>query len=329
MEKQIFHYRKSEDGKILGALDLGTSNCRLLISKTEKNKLVELERFSRIVRLGEGLGLRGNLTDIAMQRTISVLKICADKFSRYNLDGQRCVATEACRRAENREELVRRAKDEAGINLEIISTEEEAELAFTSCLNLVDPDAQNVLLTDIGGGSTEIIWAELQEGKPIIKKSFSAKIGVMSLSDLLDNQFFRYGTYQEIVAYTTKVFSPIKESLYEETSKSKKTQYICTSGTITALAALHLDLQRYNRSLIDGISISRQEIEQVKRKLLHMNQAERENLPCVGRERGDLMIPGCAILEAIYSCWNIDKFVVADRGVRDGVIASLARKYGF
>ena len=140
------------------ALDLGTNNCRLLIARRTAVGFRVVDAFSRIVRLGEGLVASGGLSEPAMARTIEALRVCAGKIGQRKVSFGRYVATEACRRAVNCGEFLARVRDEIGMEIEIISTDEEARLVVTGCAPLLHPRFPFAVVFDIGGGSTEIVW---------------------------------------------------------------------------------------------------------------------------------------------------------------------------
>jgi len=142
---------------VYAALDLGTNNCRLLIATPRERGFRVVDAFSRIVRLGEGIGANGRLSEAAMARAIAALKVCSSKLADRKVTRFRLIATEACRAAENGAEFVDRARQETGLNLEIVSQETEARLAVAGCASLVDPTASGVILFDIGGGSSELV----------------------------------------------------------------------------------------------------------------------------------------------------------------------------
>ena len=136
-----------------GAVDLGTNNCRLLIARAVDGGFTVVDAFSRIVRLGEGVSQTGALSAVAMDRTIEALKVCAGKMQRRGVSLMRSVATEACRRAINGLEFLERSRAETGVDLEIISTAEEAKLAFSGCMPLLDRARPYAIVFDIGGGT--------------------------------------------------------------------------------------------------------------------------------------------------------------------------------
>ena len=120
-----------------------------------------IDSFSKSVQLGNGLETSGRLSRASMARTVGALKICQRKLHRHNVKRMRLVATEACRRATNAGEFIKVVERETGLRLEIIEPEEEARLAVAGCAPLIDPEAEHLLVFDIGGGSTELIWVDM------------------------------------------------------------------------------------------------------------------------------------------------------------------------
>lgn len=327
----------AESVPIFAALDLGTNNCRLLVASVQPvsgnvyaskagNNIRVLDSFSRVVRLGEGVSSSGILSQEAVERTLLALRACQKKLNRYAITSSRFVATEACRRAENGREFLKNVRDEIGMEIEIISSEEEARLAFSGCSSLLTDDAKKAVVFDIGGGSTELLWVDVENGKNIVDW-LSVGFGVMNLSDKFGGTSHADIAFSDMVATIAeklKAFNITNQiaGAIEKTS----VQLLSTSGTVTTLAAIHLDLPRYDRSRIDGITLSVSDIRATIKKLLNMRQWERFNHPCIGPDRSDFILSGCAIFEAISSLWPIHNITIADRGVREGIILSLQQK---
>ncbi len=306
------------------ALDLGTNNCRLLIARPSDDGFVVVDAFSRIVRLGEGLAATGKLSDLAMDRAVSALSVCADKLRRRRVALVRSVATEACRRAANGLEFVQRVYRETGIALEVITPEQEARLAVLGCHALLEPGEGNALVFDIGGGSTELILIESSDGAPRVIDWFSAPWGVVSLSETephvgADREAL-LGSYARMRDRVTQSFSHFATRLGSGLAPGR---LLGTSGTVTTLASVHLDLPSYDRRLIDGLIVPVPAMREISARLAGMTVAERAELPCIGQERADLVVAGCAILDAILDIWPAERLGVADRGIREGILRSL------
>ncbi|MFZ5915282.1 MAG: Ppx/GppA phosphatase family protein [Pseudomonadota bacterium] len=310
-----------------GALDLGTNNCRLLIARPTRRGFRVVDAFSRIVRLGEGVGQAGNLSPAAMERAIDALRICARKMQRRGVSRSHHVATAACRHAANASEFVAKVQAETGIELNIISPAEEARLAVAGCVPLLDPGSSHALVFDVGGGSTELIWLDLGERRhPVILAWTSMPQGVVSLSEKYGGAEISRDAYAAMREEVRAHLQGFEQSMGLRPSFAKgAVQMLGMSGTVTTLAGVHMGLRRYNRKLVDGVWVSVNEIRQVAQKLSGMNYAERVDVPCVGHERADLVVAGCAILEAITDMWPAENLRVADRGLREGILSLLMR----
>lgn len=325
--------------RMFAALDLGTNNCRLLIAsphyengKTEPSIRV-FDSFSRIVRLGEGVSATGQLSDDAMARTMSALEACQKKLHKYRITDARFVATEACRRASNGREFLDRVRSQIGLDIDIISSEEEARLAFHGCSSLLTKDSSRAIVFDIGGGSTELMWVDVENlrnkeknGKPITDW-LSVGYGVMNLADKFGGSDFADMAFGDMVAFLSEQMKPFDTAnRISDAIGGSNIQLLSTSGTVTTLAAIHLDLPRYDRSRIDGITLPISDIRATIRRLLDMRPSGRFNHPCIGPDRADFIISGCAIFEAISKLWPTGTITIADRGVREGIILSLMHK---
>jgi exopolyphosphatase/guanosine-5'-triphosphate,3'-diphosphate pyrophosphatase len=312
-------------GPVLAALDLGTNNCRLLVARPRGEGFDVLDSFSRIVRLGEGVAGSGRLSERAMARTVAALKVCARIMARHNVARKRCVATEACRRAVNGVAFLTRVKRVTGIELEILPHEQEAELALLGCLPLVGPDAEQVLLVDIGGGSTEVLWLDRSRrvGGPLLRCVASVPIGVVSLSEAFTSEPDSQ-TFTAMVQRVADLLAPIEQAHgIVSATFGAKAQMLGTSGTVTTLAAVLLGLARYDRRLIDGLLVDPDAIVAVSKRLRAMDNASRAAHPCIGAGRADLVVAGCAILEAVLRSWPVASLRVADRGLREGILQGL------
>jgi exopolyphosphatase/guanosine-5'-triphosphate,3'-diphosphate pyrophosphatase len=314
------------------AIDLGTNNCRLLIARPAADGFVVIDAFSRVVRLGEGLAQTGRLSQDAMDRALGALQVCADKLKRRGVHLARSVATEACRRAENGQEFIERVRAETGIALDIISAKEEARLAVLGCHLLLEGGEGPAMVFDIGGGSTELVLVEHAGGEiPGILDWQSVPWGVVSLTetcgpepDCEHERAARYIRMRELVRDSLAPFNVrVWEWLEAETSRKVQLRLLGTSGTVTTLASLHLELPQYDRRAVDGLIVESAAMRALSQRLAAMTPQERRAQPCIGRERSDLVIAGCAILETIIDLWPASRLGVADRGIREGILRSL------
>ncbi|WP_414471225.1 Ppx/GppA phosphatase family protein [Microvirga sp. M2] len=313
------------------ALDLGTNNCRLLIAEPAHFGFRVTDAFSRIVRLGEGLGLGNALSEDAIERTIEALRVCRDKMVAKEVIRARLVATEACRFAENGLSFIERVRNDLELDLEIVDRKTEAYLAVTGCAALVDPKAQSAIIFDIGGGSTEIAWLDGQAPHAFadpckrIRAWDSLPVGVVTLAE-------RHGG----VDVTPESFEGMVEEVSDllmdfalvaaEAGRARNFHLLGTSGTVTTVGGIHLGLARYDRRRVDGMWMRNREISTVMNRLLHSNFQQRADNPCIGRERADLVLAGCAILEAIRRAFPSDRLRIADRGLREGILMKMMRE---
>jgi len=310
----------------VAALDLGTNNCRLLVARpTRRGELRVVDSFSRIVRLGEGVAQSGRLSEAAMVRTIEALKVCAGRLSANKVGRVRAVATEACRLAANAGELVERARSETGIMLEIISSAEEARLAAIGCAPLLDGKSEGGLIFDIGGGSTEIIWMKRSgRAPPRVLAATSQSLGVVTLAESWSGGPLDRAGFARMRDGLVDRLQPVKAEMESAAAFDPCTHHLLgTSGTVTTLAAVALGLARYERSRVDGSWHSCRDIAAVVDRLVDMDLVARATIGCVGPDRADLIVPGCAIFSAILALWPCDRLRVADRGLREGMLREL------
>jgi exopolyphosphatase/guanosine-5'-triphosphate,3'-diphosphate pyrophosphatase len=312
-------------GPLLAVLDLGTNNCRLLIATpSPRGGFKVVDSFSRIVRLGEGVSQSGRLSDAALDRTIDALKICSERISKHGVTRVRVIATQAARLAGNSDTLVRRAHDEAGLDLKVISAEEEADLAAEGCAPLIGRRYRGALVFDIGGGSTEIIWLRKGPQGPEKKLTASLPLGVVSLAETYGADASSRTGFERMFADLRERLAPFSQAMGEEYD-SRKFHLLGTSGTVTTLAAIALRLPRYNRTRVDGSWHETQYMLKVVDRLVGLDVEALARIGSIGPERADLMLPGCAIFAAICSLWPSPVLRVADRGLREGMLRRLSQ----
>ncbi len=310
---------------LYGALDLGTNNCRLLLARPdETGGFSVVDAYSRIVRLGEGASRTGRLSDEAMQRTISAIRVCANKLKWWRVKRARLVATEACRMAVNGGEFVDRITVETGLVLEVIDRENEARLAVAGAAPLIDPSSEQVLVFDIGGGSTELMWLDTSGNHYDIVAWTSIPVGVVTLAEWFGGRVVSPEDFQRMRDHVRPLLQRFDAEIASAMGRQPVADHLLgTSGTITTICGVHLGLRRYDRSRVDGSWVSNHQIGDVNVRLLNMSFEERAASPCIGRERADLVLAGCAILEEIRSVWPTDWVRVADRGLREGILSEL------
>jgi exopolyphosphatase / guanosine-5'-triphosphate,3'-diphosphate pyrophosphatase len=335
---------------VYAALDLGTNNCRLLVARPSRRGFKVIDAFSRIIRLGEGVTATGRLSEAAMARTAAALQVCAAKVSRHQVTRKRLVATEACRIAANGAEFLARIRQETGLGIEILSREDEARLAVSGCATLIDPEADLVLVFDIGGGSSELIWIDLGvkqvqrseiNGVPHfsrpgwslsdrvdvqkrIRAWTSLPVGVVTLAERFGGGFVGPDEFEKMVQFVTGLLHPFeaKAQIARELS-GRNVHLLGTSGTVTTVAGVHMGLPRYDRARVDGSWMTTTAVRDVTSRLVAATHQQRIAEPCIGHERADLVLAGCAILEAMLRAWPCERLRVADRGLREGILTML------
>ena len=326
----VFPNRPHNGRHTYGAIDLGTNNCRLLVARPTDDGFTVIDAFSRIVRLGEGMATSGKISESAMDRAVAALTVCSEKLRRRRVSLARSVATEACRRAVNGRQFVERVRRETGICLEIISPEEEARLAVLGCHRLLQPGDGPALIFDIGGGSTELVLIDTDGETPRMKCWWGAPWGVYSLTESEGREFngpeerlAAYGRMRERVRHAFRHFVELLPT------NKKNIRLMGTSGTVTTLASVHLSLPSYDRRAIDGLHVPTSSMREISAMLSRMDRDERSRFPCIGYDRADLVVAGCAILEAIMDLWPAETLGVADRGIREGILRSLMARDGY
>ncbi len=324
-----------ESSPLYAALDLGTNNCRLLIAApTKPGYFRVVDAFSRIVRLGEGLVNNGFLNIRAMDRAIEALKICHLKLKQRRIKRYRLIATEACRSAENGRHFIQRVLDETGLKLEIVDRETEARFAVSGCGTLVEPNTDAIVLFDIGGGSSEIVLLDVSQ-----KRSFrlaeqitawtSLPVGVVTLAERFGGNDISLDDFEKMKSYVRGLLNNFSDRhKLGALAQSSKFHLLGTSGTITTLAGVYLNLERYDRRRVDGIWMNDADITLMMKRLLSWDIRKRVSNPCIGRERADLVLAGCAILDVIREVWPSKRLRVADRGLREGILIELMLRDG-
>jgi exopolyphosphatase/guanosine-5'-triphosphate,3'-diphosphate pyrophosphatase len=316
---------RSGAARAYAAIDLGTNNCRLLVARPDAaDGFRVIDAFSRIVRLGEGLVRHERLSEAAMHRTIGALRICAEKLRRTRVVRMRGVATEACRRAGNCDDFLARVRERTGLDIETISSDEEVRLILQGCLPLFDAGLPKAILFDIGGGSTEVVWIDLTGATPEPIDWISMPFGVVTLADRFGGNPLSAERYRALMAEVDECLAPFcRKNGIAEAVVAGGVQMLGTSGTVTTLAGIQLALPRYDRSVVDGAYLGFEAISEISGRLLHMGCADRAAIPCIGVERADLVVAGCAVLEAVCERWPVGQLRVGDRGIREGILREL------
>lgn len=334
---------RPDAARAYAALDLGTNNCRLLVARPSRRGFKVIDAFSRIIRLGEGVATSRRLSEEAIDRTIEALKVCAAKVRRHRVERSGLIATEACRLADNATQFLSRVRTETDLDIKVVTREAEARLAVSGCASLIDPSCDLALIFDIGGGSSELIWLDLAllrhrsngahldrlEVQNCVTAWTSLPAGVVTLAERYGGRFVDAETFEAMVGRVMALLAPFEaRHRLRRRIAGKRTQLLGTSGTVTTLAGVHLDLPRYDRNQIDGCWLDVGEARAVTARLLASSHAQRVAQPCIGKERADLVLAGCAILEAVLRTWPCDRLRVADRGLREGILATLMAEDG-
>jgi exopolyphosphatase / guanosine-5'-triphosphate,3'-diphosphate pyrophosphatase len=321
------HQKQAPERGVYAALDLGTNNCRLLIACPAGDGFRVVDSFSRIIRLGEGISATGCISDAAIERAIAALSICRDKIQSKRAKRLRLIATEACRAASNAEGFRDRVAAETGIRLEVIDRETEAALAVIGCSPLLDPRGRGAILFDIGGGSSELVRIERDPGEkgaePRIKAWMSIPLGVVTLAEHFGGRDVTTEIYARMVEEVGKHVGPFAA---EHGGDLADMHLLGTSGTVTTLAGIHLNLARYDRRRVDGIWMDGADISATIARLLGMSYRERAGNNCISVDRADLVLAGCAILDAIRQAFPLPRLRVADRGLREGMLVEMMRE---
>ncbi len=346
--------RVSADDALYAALDLGTNSCRMLIAAPQGDQFRIVDAFSKPVRLGTDIQRYGKLSRASINRALQALQICSSKLRQYKVRQGRFVATEACRRAQNGDAFLEMVRSRTGLGLEVIRPQEEARLAVVSCAPLIQPSSNQVLVVDIGGGSTELIWIDLSDVEPAMHAKavlgltprgnpdqnkpspegarivdwISVPLGVATLNEKfldVEEDGARYALMSCHFEEHMDAFAPYQN---QDPSILENFQMIGTSGTVTTVAAAHLGLKRYDRSRVDGLAMTAGQVDAVVRNFLELGPRGRMNHPGIGRDRSKLIMSGAAILQSLLRIWPTEQMHVADRGLREGMLYSMMSEAG-
>lgn len=325
---------RGHKSKSYAALDLGTNNCRLLIARPAGERFQVLDSYSRVVRLGSGLAGTGRLSETSMDAAVEAIAVCARKMQAKSVKRWRCVATQACRLADNGQEFLHRVKDETGITLEIISPRVEARLSVMGVINLIDVSKDVALVVDIGGGSTELSWVDVRKlrdskepmrvHRPPISAWASLPVGVVTLSEQVPEHDDRESWYAEMKdRVRDAIMAAGASTRFTNTFKAGQGHLIGTSGTITSLAGIYQKLPYYQRARVDGSWMPSEAAVKIARDMASRTPEGRAEEPCIGLDRARLLVAGCAITDVLCELWPSDRIRVADRGLREGILMGL------
>ena len=333
---------RNTSGPTYAALDLGTNNCRLLVARATRDSFRVIDSFSRIIRLGEGVTASGRLSEAAIARAIEALRVCRVKMRNRGVTRARLIATEACRFADNGGEFIERVRRETGLRLEVISRETEAQLAVAGCAALLDPGCTTALVFDIGGGSSELMLVEIRPverseaacGRALSHRILawtSLPVGVVTLAERYGGIEIDRTLFERMIVDVAGHLAPFRcdPVVAAASVEPASMHFLGTSGTVTTIAGIHMRLRRYDRSRVDGCWLDSADATRICEQVLAMGYEGRIRSPCIGRERADLVLAGCAILQAIIRAWKCARIRVADRGLREGILSQLMSEDGY
>jgi len=301
------------------AIDIGSNTFRLLIAEPASPDCTTpwhtIYYTHRIIRLGEGLHHTGHLADSAMQRAMQAFTEYAELLTHYQVspDHVLATATAAMRDAENGTIFRHRVAEETGIDIRIIEGESEANLSLAGASAVLPPQSRSdMLLFDIGGGSTEFIRA----ANGCCRDAISCKLGVVRLVEAhLHSDPPSALDYRAMLVTANEHLAEVEAFWGNATPPSG---LVGTAGTVTTLAATELDLCPYDADIINNHIMSRSSFHALRDRLLNLNHAQRQAIRTIEKGRGDLIVAGLAIIEAIMTRWHYDKMIVVDAGLLEG-----------
>jgi exopolyphosphatase/guanosine-5'-triphosphate,3'-diphosphate pyrophosphatase len=300
---------------IFAAIDCGTNAIRLLIARVDGDHITDLVREMRTVRLGEGVDTTGEFSEAALERTFAAAREYAELLGNYDVKKIRFIATSASRDVTNRDAFSAGIKTILGVEPEVISGDEEADLSYRGALSGLD-EKGSVLVADIGGGSTEFVTA-LPNGSLV---SRSVNVGCVRMTErhLHSNP----PTQPEIASTISDIDFHI-ELIKATIPINSETTFIGLAGSVTTISAMALGLTEYDADIIHGSIVSREQVESVTNKLLHMTHKERANLGFMHPGRVDIIGGGALVLRESMRVLGFDKVLVSEKDLLDGVVLSL------
>jgi exopolyphosphatase/guanosine-5'-triphosphate,3'-diphosphate pyrophosphatase len=303
----------------IASIDIGTNTIRILICETAGKRISKIYVDQVITRLGGGYKRDERLlTDTAIKRSIIVLKEFSKIIKSYGVDRSRIVATSVVRESINGHEFISRVKDEAGIDIELISGQEEAKLAAAGVLNSVKIRSKHVVILDIGGGSTEYIFLDNDYGMDVVTTS----MGVVHLSEkFIDTDVPTQAAIKDLSDHIENVIS--SELKNRAMMVTDCFSLIATAGTPTTLAAIEIGMDEYDVDLVNGFVLSKETILRIFYKLLRLPSDERIKVRGLKKGREDVIIPGIIILLKSMQWFSKDEVIVSDGGLLEGVAMSL------
>jgi exopolyphosphatase/guanosine-5'-triphosphate,3'-diphosphate pyrophosphatase len=306
---------------IYAAIDLGTNACRLTIAFESRGRVKIVDTLSRIINFGEGLYSNGVLSEKAMARGLRALNDCARKISQYTISHHAYVATEACRRAENVTEFLTSVKKETGLDIKTISSSEEAYFSTMACLELMDSSYPYGIVFDIGGGSTEISWFKYDGDNLQMLDSESIPFGFITISDP-DDEVIKSSKRLQIRSMIQEFYD--RNEIHQYIARDS-VQMIGVSGTMNSLVNILLNMGTYTSQIVNGFLMR---VKDINEMLEYVSLTEKINgissSSVSSNQRYKFLSDSCIILSEIHNVFYMP-IVVADRGLRDGVLLHMIR----
>ena len=304
------------DGSRIAAIDCGTNSIRLLVAEAESSEgLVDVRREMRIVRLGQGVDRTGRLAPEALERTRAALREYAGAIDELGARRVRMVATSATRDAENRDEFTALVRAELGVDPEVISGAEEAQLSFAGAASVLPHLSGALLVADIGGGSTELV-----RGGDGPLHAHSMDVGCVRMTErhLHDDP----PTPEQVAATVADVRAAL-DSARADVPLDLPVTFVGLAGTVTTVAAIALELPAYDATAIHGARISAERIAEVTERLLGMTHEQRAAVPVMHPGRVDVIGGGALVLRTLVEEIGVDEIVASEHDILDGIALSL------
>jgi exopolyphosphatase/guanosine-5'-triphosphate,3'-diphosphate pyrophosphatase len=308
---------------LVAAIDLGTNAFRLLVGTVTSEGRVTTRHVYRVIpRLGEGVGQTGRLTAGAMTRAVDALREMRAIVDRHPVDAVVAVATSAVREAANADEFLKRVKEEVGLDVEVISGDEEARrtwLGVRTGFATADQPVTDAFIVDIGGGSTEVI--RVRDGR--FDRALSLDLGVVKLSERCVHHDPPLDA--ELRALDSAARDALRVAAMLRSGDGPR-HVVGTAGTVTAAAVLHLGLTRYEPALVHDRVVPRAAIGGIASRLARMTGEERRQLPSLERGREDVVLAGLAILAGVLDLFEAQEVRVSEYGLREGLVVDWAER---
>jgi exopolyphosphatase/guanosine-5'-triphosphate,3'-diphosphate pyrophosphatase len=314
----------------VAAIDCGTNSIRLLVADVTvyddgRRDLRDVHREMRIVRLGQGVDATGRLADEALERTRAAVVDYAAIAARKGVERIRMVATSATRDASNREEFFAMVRETLGVEAEVITGDEEARLSFTGAVGDLDPADGPFVVTDIGGGSTELVVGTWDGASADIAAAYSADVGCVRLTE----RCLRSDPpTDEEVREAEKVARRILDGAFAAVDCSGARTWVGVAGTVTTLSAIAQELPEYDPAAIHLSHISQIRVEQITEELLRMVHDERAAIGAMHPGRVDVIGGGALVVkvlaEELAERAGITSMTVSEHDILDGIALSIS-----